>query len=175
LDSSTVEWCSQLCSLSSIGLQGPGQSGRSWRSFNAFIPLRTSQMNRDKSAIWRIILSVCRLSRDTILLLRVNTPTSRFQKERRFFNLGQVVRGLSERPNLSEGPVATWYPRRSIKKIFKNKFSTGNCFQVLDARDPLGSRCKEVETAVLAASKRLVLVSFLTAFHRQSGSVFRNL
>ena len=30
--------------------------------------------------------------------------------------------------------------------------------EVLDARDPMGTRCKEVETAVLAASKRLVLV-----------------
>ncbi len=32
-------------------------------------------------------------------------------------------------------------------------------FQVLDARDPMGSRCREVEMAVLAASKRLILVS----------------
>lgn len=30
--------------------------------------------------------------------------------------------------------------------------------EVLDARDPLGSRCPQVETAVLQANKRLVLL-----------------
>lgn len=34
-------------------------------------------------------------------------------------------------------------------------------FQVLDARDPMGSRCKEVEEAVIGASKKLILVNFM--------------
>jgi hypothetical protein len=43
-------------------------------------------------------------------------PTSTFQKERRVFNFALMVRGLSKRPNLPEGPAATWGSRRSIQE-----------------------------------------------------------
>jgi hypothetical protein len=35
---------------------------------------------------------------------------------RRVFNFGLMVRGLSLRPNLTEGPAATWDFRRSTKE-----------------------------------------------------------
>jgi hypothetical protein len=35
---------------------------------------------------------------------------------RRVFNFGLMVRGLSQRPNLTDGPAATWYFRRPTKE-----------------------------------------------------------
>jgi hypothetical protein len=38
------------------------------------------------------------------------------REERRVFNFGLMVRGLSQRPNLTEGLAATWDFRRSTKE-----------------------------------------------------------
>jgi hypothetical protein len=43
-------------------------------------------------------------------------PNIYIREERRVFNFGLVVRGLSQRPNLTKGPAATWDFWRSSKE-----------------------------------------------------------
>jgi hypothetical protein len=43
-------------------------------------------------------------------------PNIYIREERRVFSFGLMVRGLSQRPNLTEGPAATWDLRRSTKE-----------------------------------------------------------
>jgi hypothetical protein len=79
------------------------------------------------------------------------TPISAFQEERRVFNFGLMVRGLSLRPNLPEGPSVTWGRRWSIKEeqesqirkwaytesIYASIFWTNRIFSRLDLRSRL--------------------------------------
>jgi nuclear GTP-binding protein len=61
--------------------------------------------------------------------------------------------GVREAHTKSDNSMKAYYTE--VKKVIE---AADVVIQVLDARDPLGSRCPQVETAVLSAGKRLVLL-----------------
>lgn len=63
-------------------------------------------------------------------------------------------------------------PSISIFSTFVNKIYILFTFQVLDARDPMGTRCKEVESKILEASKRILLVIPFSYLFKHGSNLF---
>lgn len=76
--------------------------------------------------------------------------------------MGGLGDGKNEEPNLSAPAARKDSSRRAFDKVFKNVVEASDVvLYVLDARDPNGTRSKEVERQVMAAeagNKRLILV-----------------
>jgi len=78
------------------------------------------------------------------------------QQKSALFEKGQGIQQAASDKGLSDRSAKAYY--KEFRKVVE---AADVVLQVLDARDPLGSRCKEVEEAVVAggkAGKRLVLV-----------------
>lgn len=75
--------------------------------------------------------------------------------------VGATVAGTSRARGITSGAVATENSRRAFMAHFRSVVDSADVLlQVIDARDPLGTRSAEVERAVLDASppKRLILI-----------------
>lgn len=76
------------------------------------------------------------------------------QQKSALFERGQTAQTAAVEKGLSDKSAKAYY--REFKKVVE---AADVVLEVLDARDPMGSRCREVEQAVLAGGgKRLVLV-----------------
>ena len=75
------------------------------------------------------------------------------QRKQMIHNAGKAVTEQLKTDGFSDRSAKAYY--KEFQKVVE---VADVVLQVLDARDPLGTRCKEVESVVLSNGKRLVLV-----------------